>query len=86
MKIKRLHLRLFWVHLIMATKEEIYNAFWERGVTATSWARVRGINHNSLKTYIDRFSGTSKKPNGDKFREIEQKFKEDFGFSIRDEN
>ena len=71
---------------IMATKEEIYNAFRERGMTARSWARIKNLNYSSLKTYIDRFHENPKKPNGDKFREIEASFKADFGFSIRNES
>jgi len=67
----------------MAKKDEIKQAIKTRGLTLNSWARVRGFDINAVKTFCRRYTDSHKNPNGDTFKQIDQAFIEDFGFSIR---
>ncbi len=69
----------------MATKNEIINAIKSEGWTVNSFARVYGFNHKTVHVYIARYANSNKRPRSEVFKSIEEKFKQVFGFSIRNE-
>ena len=69
----------------MATKKEIINAIKSEGWTVSSFARVYGFNHKTVHVYIARYANSNKRPRSEVFKSIEEKFKQVFGFSIRNE-
>jgi len=67
----------------MATKAQINQALKNKGMTQRSWARTKGFNENSVLSFIKSYANADRTPKGKIFREIDELFIEDFGFSIR---
>ncbi len=71
----------------MATKEEIKEAIYKKGLSQGSWARVRGFNANNVRNCIARHANKEKNEiRSIKYSEINEAFKQDFGIYITKEN
>jgi len=68
----------------MATKEQITEALKRKGITRRAWARVNGFKEETFLSLLRLYTSKKEEPNGKIFKQMNEVFKKEFGFTIND--